>query len=121
MKELIWVYNWIAPDGPLHNYKNPSLYDFAKFSPEVTLSSAPSVNDQAPVYCDIKRKINSKIVSPFDYDKYAGKKFLYDITLSNKENHLRRILDINHGFLEQSVINGEVLTEIKEGQGYFVL
>ena len=63
-----------------HNYKNPSLYDFAKFSPEVTLSSAPSVNDQAPVYCDIKRKINSKIVSPFSPKKYA------DLTASSIED-----------------------------------
>ena len=54
-KELVFVYDWIGPEGPLNNYKVPDIYDLMKRMPYTGWDSNSVTDEHDPISMKIKK------------------------------------------------------------------
>lgn len=118
--ELIFVHEWIGPNGPINNYRNPDLYDISRVLAGVSWGSHHAANDHDPIVIDIQPFTDCKIVPSCDYLNYLGKKFFYEINITPR-NDILTLFEPGVGFLETTVISTNVIDSIYTRDGYFLL
>ena len=119
--ELIFVHEWIGPNGPINNYRNPDLYDISRALLDMSWGSHHAENDHDPIVGDIKKFVDCRIVSSWDKKNYLEKKFFYEINVTPRNDILKTLFEPGIGFLETTRVNDNVIDAVNKKQGYFLI
>lgn len=121
MKELIFVHDWIGPNGPTHNSKTLDVYDLAKRSQYIHCDRHSSSDEIDPLAMDLKKHVNCRVVPSYEIDSLKGKPFLYEMQLSQKMGFNIINLASGVGFFNHAPVNQQVLEAVRAGQGYILV
>lgn len=120
-KELIFIYDWVGPLGPLNNFKVPDIYDLMKKLPYTGWISTGTTNEQEPLSIDLQKYTNCRFVPSYDFKSIGNKPFFYEILLSPNKSFANVTLASGIGVFETATPNQTVLDAIRKGQGYILL
>ncbi len=74
-KELIFVYDWVGPLGPLNNFKVPDIYDLMKKLPHTGWINTSATNEQEPLSIDLQKYAQCRFVPSYDFKSLGNKPF----------------------------------------------
>lgn len=120
-KELIFVYDWVGPLGPLNNFKVPDIYDLMKKMPYTEWKSVSETDEHDPIVLELQKHTKCRIVPSFDFESIGDNPFFYEILLSPKKSYVDITLSSFIGVMETVPLNKKVLDAIRNGQGYILL
>lgn len=120
-KELIFVHDWVGPQGPIHNHKIPDIYDLVKRMPYTQTERNSCTDEIDPLVMDLKMHTKCKIIPSYDLESIKGKQFLYEMQLSQRTNFTSVSLASSIGFFDSAPVNQEVLSAVRLNQGYILL
>lgn len=121
MKHLLFVYDWIGPNGPLQNNRIPNIYDLMKKVPYTSWDRVWAVDDQDPIGETMARYANIRLAPTFDAKQYQTNTFLYELNLSMKAGYEVLAFDYGHGLLESSAVDMKMLAQIRRSDGYILI
>lgn len=119
-KQLIFVHNWVGPNGPLNNFKIPDIHDLVDAIPYYNLEKGPAP-EHSPIVREIKKLIPCKIVSSYEIDTIGDSPFMYEILLTPNLDYEKILLSNGIGVLERSPVPFAVWEKIINGNGYILL
>ena len=121
MKHLLFVYDWIGPNGPLQNNRIPNIYDLMKKVPYTRWDRVWAVDDQDPMGETMARYTDIRLAPTFDAAQYRENVFLYEYNLSMKAGYELLAFDFGHGLIESSAIDMKLLAQIRKKDGYLLI
>ena len=121
MKHLLFVYDWIGPNGPLQNNRIPNIYDLMKKVPYTQWDRVWAVDDQDPMGETMARYTDIRLAPTFDVAQYRENVFLYEYNLSMKAGYELLAFDFGHGLIESSAIDMKLLAQIRKKDGYLLI
>lgn len=120
-KELVFVYDWIGPNGPLNNYKVPDIYDLMKRIPYTGWDTNSVTDEHDPIAMKIKKIVNCRFVPSYDIKRLGDVPFMYEILLSPKKFFTEITLNNHLGVFQTTPVNQQVLEAIRKKNGYILL
>lgn len=120
-KELIFVYDWIGPEGPLNNYKVPDIYDLMKRMPYTGWDSNSATDEHDPISMKIRDFVKCRFVPSYDVESLNDVPFMYEILLSPKKFFTEITLNSHLGVFQTTPVNQKVLDAIRTKNGYILL
>jgi hypothetical protein len=120
-KELVFVYDWIGPEGPLNNYKVPDVYDLMKRMPYTGWDSNSATDEHDPIAMKIKEIVNCRFVPSYDIERLGDVPFMYEILLSPKKFFTEITLNNHLGVFQTTPVSQKVLDAIRKKNGFILL
>lgn len=119
-KELIFVHDWIGPNGPLPNLRSPTLYDIASVLRFVTIEREHLDLGPRSMYSDFLEYVKDiRLVPTSEIESIGNKNFVYELQLDIK------IFDHEFsdgvGVLDKIILDSRIYDRIKRKQGYLLL
>jgi hypothetical protein len=120
-KELVFVYDWIGPEGPLNNHKVPDIYDLMKRMPYTGWDSNSATDEHDPISMKIKEFVNCRFIPSYDIERLGDVSFIYEILLSPKKFFTEITLNTHLGVFQTTPVSQKVLEAVRKKNGFILL
>lgn len=122
MKELIFVHDWVGPEGPAHNGKTLDVFDLAKRGRYTTCDYRHSSTSEIdPLVMELARHTKCRVVPSYELDSIRDKVFFYELQLSQKMGFSAINLSGGIGFLDHAPVSQPVLDAVRNRNGYILV
>jgi hypothetical protein len=120
-KELVFVYDWIGPLGPLNNFKVPDIYDLMQKMPYTSWQNNSTTDEHDPISMKINGFVKCRFVPSYDVDSLGDTPFMYEILLSPKKFFTEITLNSHLGVFQTTPVSQKVLDAIRNKNGFILL